>query len=177
MPLSGSFRPFRLDLRRQACTQKTKIAQKMSDAAYKAVLPELIFVQSRQTPQRILDVFARVLTRHRLNPICQNRLGFKSRQPKLSAVNPKQNLPEKKWAYLKSRIGCQAKQKNTHATSKNNKFFPASENHPSDFRFITPLKTSWFLITACKKRQDIDAKNRPSRKKSVAFSHWIMYTV
>ena len=30
--------------------------------------------------------------------------------------------------------------KNTHATSKNNKLFPASENHPSDFRFITPLK-------------------------------------
>ena len=53
----------------------------MSAVGYKAVLPELIFVQSRQTPQRILDVFARVLTQYELNPTCQNRLGFKSRQP------------------------------------------------------------------------------------------------
>ncbi len=67
----------------------------MSAAAYKAVLPELIFVRAMQSPQRILDVFARVLTRYELNPTCQNRLGFKSRQPKVSAVNPKQNLPEK----------------------------------------------------------------------------------
>ena len=47
----------------------------------RAVLPELIFVQARQSPQRILDVFARVLTRHELNPTGQNRHGFKSRQP------------------------------------------------------------------------------------------------
>ena len=46
----------------------------------RAVLPELIFVQARQSPQRILDVFARVLTRHELNPTGQNRHGFKSRQ-------------------------------------------------------------------------------------------------
>ena len=45
-------------------------------------MPELIFVQARQSPQRILDVFARVLTRHELNPTGQNRHGFKSRQPK-----------------------------------------------------------------------------------------------
>ena len=54
----------------------------MSTVGYKAVLPELIFVQARQSPQRILDVFARVLTRHELNPTGQNRHGFKSRQPK-----------------------------------------------------------------------------------------------
>ena len=44
-------------------------------------MPELIFVEARQSPQRILDVFARVLTRHELNPTGQNRHGFKSRQP------------------------------------------------------------------------------------------------
>ena len=62
--------------------QKTKIAQKLSTVGYKAVLSELIFVQARQSQQRILDVFARVLTRHELNPTGQNRHGFKSRQPK-----------------------------------------------------------------------------------------------
>ena len=112
----------------------------MSAVGYKAVLSELIFVQSRQTPQRIPDVFARVLTQYELNPTCQNRLGFKSRQPKLSAVNPKQNLPEKKMGISKKPHRLSSKGKNTHATSKNNKLFPASENHPSDFRFITPLK-------------------------------------
>ena len=54
----------------------------MSAVGYKAVLPELIFVRARQSPQRILDVFARVLTLHELNPTCQNRHGFKSSQPK-----------------------------------------------------------------------------------------------
>ena len=44
-------------------------------------MPELIFVQARQSPQRILDVFARVLTRHERKPAGQNRHGFKSRQP------------------------------------------------------------------------------------------------
>ena len=45
-------------------------------------MPELIFVQARQSPQRILDVFARVLTRHDRKSACQNRHGFNSRQPK-----------------------------------------------------------------------------------------------
>ncbi|MDY4255523.1 MAG: hypothetical protein SOX69_07355, partial [Oscillospiraceae bacterium] len=61
--------------------QKTKIAQKLSTVGCRAVLPELIFVQARQSPQQILDVFARVLTRHERNPTGQNRHGFKSRQP------------------------------------------------------------------------------------------------
>ncbi|MDY4254604.1 MAG: hypothetical protein SOX69_02610, partial [Oscillospiraceae bacterium] len=62
--------------------QKTKIAQKLSIVGCRAVLPELIFVQARQSPQRILDVFARVLTRHERKSAGQNRHGFKSRQPK-----------------------------------------------------------------------------------------------
>ena len=53
----------------------------MSAVGYKAVLPELIFVRARQSPQRILDVFARVLTRHERKSACQNRHGFNSRQP------------------------------------------------------------------------------------------------
>ena len=64
--------------------QKTKIAQKLSTVGCRAVLPELIFVQARQSPQRILDVFARVLTRHERKPAGQNRHGFKSRQPMCS---------------------------------------------------------------------------------------------
>ena len=53
----------------------------------RAVLPELIFVQARQSPQRILDVFARVLTRHERKSAGQNRHGFKSRQPKKIKCN------------------------------------------------------------------------------------------
>ena len=80
-PFSALFALFVLTCAGKPAPQKTKIAQKLSAVGYKAVLPELIFVQARQSPQRILDVFARVLTRHELNPTCQNRLGFKSRQP------------------------------------------------------------------------------------------------
>ncbi len=60
--------------------QKTKIARKLTAVGCKAVLPELIFVQARQSPKRILDVFARVLTQHGRKSACQNRHGFNSRQ-------------------------------------------------------------------------------------------------
>ena len=79
---SALFALFVLTCVSKPASQKTKIAQKLSAVGYKAVLPELIFVQARQSLQRILDVvFARGLTRHGLKPTCQNRHGFKSRQP------------------------------------------------------------------------------------------------
>ena len=81
-PFSALFALFVLTCVSKPAPQKTKIAQKLSTVGCKAVLPELIFVQARQSPQRILDVFARVLMRHELNPTGQNRHGFKSRQPK-----------------------------------------------------------------------------------------------
>ena len=47
-----------------------------------AVLPELIFPQARQSPQQILDVFARALTQHGLKSARQNRCVFDSCQLK-----------------------------------------------------------------------------------------------
>ena len=76
VPPFGTFHPFRLDLRRQACaSKKTKIAQSLSAVGYKAVLPELIFFRQGKKLKRMLDVFARVLTRHGRNPTCQSRHG------------------------------------------------------------------------------------------------------
>ena len=87
-PFSSRLAPASLHLK------KTKIAQKLSAVGYKAVLPELIFVREKQSTQRIPDVFARVLTRHELNPTCQNRHGFKSRQPNLRASPVKAQSPQ-----------------------------------------------------------------------------------
>ena len=80
-PFSALFALFVLTCAGKPVSQKTKIAQKRAAVGCKAVLPELIFVRARQSTQRKPDAFARVLTRHGLNPTCRNRHGFKSRQP------------------------------------------------------------------------------------------------
>ena len=69
--------------------QKTKIAQKLSAVGCRTVLTELMFVQARQSPQRILDVFARVLTQHGRKSASQNRHGFKFCQPLSAARSTK----------------------------------------------------------------------------------------
>ena len=64
-----------------SATQKSKITRKSKAARCTAVLPEQKSVHATKSPQVILCVLPRALTRHGRKSASQNRCGFGFRQP------------------------------------------------------------------------------------------------